>query len=411
MDLCSYFSCFSKKVIEPAIPEFMPFIATNPELVPAITSLLLPTIIPSLIPILDARPSLVPALKNALVPIITSALLQKTVYTILCDNNAMIECVSNDMLSLLKFDIDTIKHRFIGVIMSLYMSMLHKQFFIGNFNSCGAIERNKLENKLKIGHRKRPILIYDIDGKSHTVYLSILYNKCPAIPLDTLSKRFYLKFDIIDEPIELFYTRTPSDDAFKESVSKIIIICVDFIDSTAILTTTGGTLLSIDNSIKFHKAIITLIRNVYYPFIYLHEVIGDSFIIALNTDWAYTSEKICASLAINFIFDLVQNTRDFVKIRTGVSYGGLHYGTIGSTFRFFGKPINMASRLENKCQENEIVIDEECYNKLVLEMKYIDTTISIDSIIKTKFYLKGFGNTDCFIINVPMNDRFIVYNN
>jgi len=325
------------------------------------------------------------------------------------------------MLLLLKCEIDTIKGRFIGSIMSVYMSMLHKHFLIGNFNTCLALERNIIENRLKIGHRKRPILIYDIEGGSHSVGLSIVYNKCPFSsiinPFSTtsinLSKQFYLTFELIDEPLDLFYTYVPmaNDGIFTESKSNVVIICMDFIDSTETLSRIGGALLSIDNSIKFHKAIVNLIRNVYYPFIYLHEVIGDSFIIALNTDWAYTSEIFCTSLAINFIFDLVQNTRHFVEIRTGVAYGTLHYGTIGSTFRFFGKPMNMASRFENKCIVNEIIVGKDFYNKLILEMEYISTTIPKTEIIKQTLNLKGFGDTECYKINIPENGTYISYSN
>jgi hypothetical protein len=405
----------------PAIlPAFIPLIKKNPELAPVVTFALLPTILPSLIPILDAKPIFIPALTKALVPIILSTVIEKEkTYYIMCDNDGMIEDLSDDMLCLLKCDIDTIKYRFIGSIMSIYMSMMHKQFFIGNFNSCGIKERNKIENKLKIGHRKRPILIYDIEGNSHSVGLSIIYNKCPfnvfnpfSIPLETLSKRFYLIFDIIEEPLDIFYTYIPmlNDAIFKESELKVVIICIDFVDSTATLTANGGALLSIDNSIKFHKIIVKLIREVYYPFIYLHEVIGDSFIIALNTDWAYTSEKICASLAINFIFDLIKYTHHFVKIRTGLSYGILYYGTIGNTFRFFGKPINMASRLENICKVNEIILCSYIFSKLILEMEYIKTTVCIDNIHKLNFDLKGFGDTVCYKIIVPNDYKFIVYN-
>ena len=403
-------------------PALIPLIASNPTLAPAITLALLPTLMPALVPVLEKQPSLIPALTKVLVPVVISALtIKDNLYSILCDNNGLIEDATHDMLVLLHCNIDTIKGKFIGSIMSLYMSMIHKQFFIGNFNTCGAIERNKIENRLKRGHRKRPILIYDIEGNSHTVGLSILYNKCPfdtnKNPFSTtsinLSKQFYLIFDLIDEPLDLFYTYIPmvNDGIFTESKTKVVLICIDFVDSTATLISQGGALLSIDNSIKFHKAIVQLIRNVYYPFIYLHEVIGDSFIIALNIDWVYTSEVFCASLAISFIFDLVQNTKHFVEIRTGVAYGTLHYGTIGSTFRFFGKPINMASRLENKCLVNEIIICKDFYNKLILEMEYISTTIPASKIIKQTLNLKGFGDTECYKINIPENGTFISYNN
>jgi hypothetical protein len=409
-------------VINPTLaPALIPVIASNPTLVPAITLALMPTLMPALVPILEKQPSLILALTKGLVPVISALTIKDNLYSILCDNNGLIEDATHDMLVLLHCNIDTIKGKFIGSIMSLYMSMIHKQFFIGNFNTCGAIERNKIENRLKGGHRKRPILIYDIEGGSHTVGLSILYNKCPfdtnKNPFTTtsfnLSKQFYLIFDLIDEPLDLFYTYIPmaNDGVFTESKSKVVIICIDFVDSTATLISQGGSLLSIDNSIKFHKEIVQLIRNVYYPFIYLHEVIGDSFIIALNTDWAYTSEIFCASLAINFIFDLVKNTRHFVEIRTGVAYGIIHYGTIGSTFRFFGKPINMASRLENKCLVNEIIISKDFYNKLSLEMEYITTTITKTQIIKYPLNLKGFGDVDCYKINIPDSGTFISYTN
>jgi len=376
---------------------------------------------PTIVPILEKQPSLIPALTKALVPVISALTIKDNLYSILCDNNGLIEDVTHDMLVLLHCNIDTIKGKFIGSIMSLYMSMIHKQFFIDNFNTCSVLERNQIENRLKRGHRKRPILIYDIEGGSHTVGLSIIYNICPfdtnKNPFSTtsinLSKQFYLIFDLIDEPLDLFYTYIPmvNDGIFTESKSKVVLICIDFVDSTATLISQGGALLSIDNSIKFHKAIVQLIRNVYYPFIYLHEVIGDSFIIALNIDWVYTSEVFCASLAISFIFDLVHNTKHFVEIRTGVAYGTLHYGTIGSTFRFFGKPINMASRLENKCLVNEIIIGKDFYNKLNLEMEYISTTIPASKIIKQTLNLKGFGDTECYKINIPENGTFISYNN
>ena len=421
--------CLSKsRCIHPKLSQVsLPFIASNPTLSPTLAPALtkailnpantlpvLPSLLPALCPTPESNPLLIPTFTKALT-------IKEDLYSILCDNNGIIEDISIDMLSLLKCDIDTIKGKFIGNIMSLYMSMLHKQFFIGNFNTCCALERNKIENRLKRGHRKRPILIYDIEGGSHTVGLSIIYNKCPFSsiknPFSTtsinLSKQFYLIFDLMDEPLDLFYTYIPmeNDGVFTESKLKVVIICIDFIDSTTTLISNGGALISIDNSIKFHKAIVNLIRNVYYPFIYLHEVIGDSFIIALNTDWAYTSNFFCASLAISFIFDLVHNTKHFVEIRTGVAYGTLHYGTIGSTFRFFGQPINMASRLENKCLVNEIIISNDFYNKLILEMEYITTTIPKAKILHHKFNLKGFGETDCYKINIPENDTFISYNN
>ena len=161
-------------------PALLPLIASNPTLAPAITLALLPTIMPALVPALERNTSILPALTKVLTPLIINTItIKEELYSILCDNSGMIEDVSPDMLLLLKCEIDTIKGKFIGNIMSLYMSMIHKQFFINKFNTCSVLERNKLENKIKRLNYKRPILIYDIEGNSHAVGLSIIYNKCP----------------------------------------------------------------------------------------------------------------------------------------------------------------------------------------------------------------------------------------
>ena len=124
-------------------PALIPLIASNPTLAPAITLALLPTLMPALVPVLEKQPSLIPALTKVFVPLVISALtIKDNLYYILCDNNGLIEDATHDMLVLLHCNIDTIKGKFIGSIMSLYMSMIHKQFFIGNFNTCGALERN-----------------------------------------------------------------------------------------------------------------------------------------------------------------------------------------------------------------------------------------------------------------------------
>ena len=89
--------------------------------------------------------------------------------------------------------------------------------------------------------------------------------------------------------------------------------------------------------------------------------------IVLNTDWTYNTDKFCTSLALNFLFDLIQQTRDFVEIRVGVSYGRIYYGQIGNTLSFFGYPMNIASRLEHKCDVNTIAICKDFYTKLMSE--------------------------------------------
>ena len=65
----------------------------------------------------------------------------------------------------------------------------------------------------------------------------------------------------------------------------------------------------------------------------------------------------------------------------------------------------------NKCLVNEIIICKDFYNKLILCMEYISTTIPKTEIIKQSINLKGFGNTECYKIKIPENGTFISYNN
>lgn len=69
----------------------------------------------------------------------------------------------------------------------------------------------------------------------------------------------------------------------------------------------------------------------------------------------------------------------------------------------------MSARLENKCLVNEIIICKDFYNKLILEMEYISTTMPLEKILKHSLNLKGFGDTKCYKINVPQNGSFIYY--
>jgi len=316
---------------------------------------------------------------------------------IFCDKNGYIISVTESLLHKLKYSAETLEGQFIGILMSDFMAMLHRKFFISAFHTAQGVDKNKLENKLKALHSKRSLIIYDIDKNSHIVSVSITYN----------DPYFTLVVEFVKESSTLFYS-IPNEvsTTFKLNKSDSIIIKTDFIKSTELLQERGIPSL-IDISVRFHDTLTKLIRHKYYPFIYLHEVIGDSFIIVLNTDWTYNSETFCGTLAINFICDLVQSTRDFVEIRTGIGYGQIYYGALGSSFNFFGFPMNMAARLEQHCSINEINICQKFHDKLLHEF----TLLKIDKapFAKKNALLKGFGTVDYYSIPINRDTPFLVY--
>ena len=343
---------------------------------------------------------------------------KKPTYRILCSKEGLIMNVTYPLLEKLQYNFVTLNGQFIGIIMSEFMCMLHKKYYIPMFNMLEGVQRNRIENKLKNLHHRRSLIIYDIDRMAHYVQVSI-----ERLTIDSLSienegefhdpmrySDMLIQFHFINETEKLFYTQTPTEASkvFKVNKTNSVIIMVDFVHSTEFLHEKGAVSL-IDVSIRFHAAITDLIRNKYYPFIYLHETVGDSFVMALNTDWTYNTEQFCASLAINFTFDLIQTTREFIKIRIGIGYGKIHYGTIGSSFSFFGFPMNIAARLENKCKENEINICKALYDKLCGELVILKIDSYKDNIVKQKDTLKGFGDTEYYSIPVYQSEPFLVY--
>lgn len=319
-------------------------------------------------------------------------------YKIICDNQGYIKSCTKPLLNKMRFHAKTLEGQFIGILMSDFMSMLHRHFFISAFHASKGVDRNKLENKMRALHSKRSLIIYDIDKTAHIVHVSIEYK----------SPDFHTLFEFFPESEDLFYSdilHKPCS-SFKLNSSDAIIIKTDFVKSTDLLNTHGALSL-IDTSTRFYGKIQDLIRTKYYPYVYLHEVVGDSFVLVMNTDWTYNFQKLCATLAINFVFDLVQQTRDFIEIRTGIGYGQLHYGKIGQSLTFFGYPMNIAARLENKCNINEINACQTFHKKLVSELELIGITKRTCSLRRDS--LKGFGEVEYYSIPVSVDESFAIY--
>ena len=186
---------------------------------------------------------------------------------------------------------------------------------------------------------------------------------------------------------------------FKQSKNKLVIISMDFINSTENLIK-NGTLKFIENTQRFHYEIINLIKSYYYPYIYIHEIVGDSFIIILNADWTFNITRYTASLAISFIIQLYKKIEDYIDIRCGIVYDKIYYGNIDHNLRFFGEAINKSSRLQSICRDkNEIFCDESFLDKLSTEKLF--NINNVDIIVKKETHnLKGIGSTICNCIDV-----------
>jgi Adenylate and Guanylate cyclase catalytic domain len=351
---------------------------------------------------------------------------------VLCNMSGHIINMTQEFLNRIHYNKETIRGDFIGVIMSDYISYLHKHFFIPKYHTSSKYELNRLEHKLSNMSYNRPLIIYDLYKNPLLVNISI--RNCSAIEsLDQYSfvfaelpstSFFLVSFSFINANISTKpafnygYYCTGCDaaklynsisDTFKQTTNKIVVICMDFIDSTRELNTNGAFNMAHIN-MRFYESIINIIRKTYYPFVYIHEVVGDSYVITLNTDWTYNMPLFCSTLAINFLYDIIHSTKEFVDIRVGISYGTVVYGLIGNTLRFFGEPMHMASRLEHSGDKNHILFDESFYTKICSELDMLELQSRKDDIHRIEnLPLKGYGCTTCYRVHIPDSPRFVAF--
>ena len=159
---------------------------------------------------------------------------------------------------------------------------------------------------------------------------------------------------------------------------------MDFVNSTSNLMANGDKYIA-NLSLNFFNMVKNIIKQRYYPYVYIHEIVGDSFVFIINADWTYNIPELCATIAFDFIKDLITNTKFLTDIRVGCAYGDILYGYIGSQLRLFGPTINLASRIEHNSIINHILVNEEMFNKLKAEnIKF--------NYEKLSYNLKGFEN-------------------
>lgn len=200
------------------------------------------------------------------------------------------------------------------------------------------------------------------------------------------------------------HTYNKINEDFNKTKNNIIIICIDFINSTQLINKIGT-----ENCINIHKqyyfTIIKLLDNIYYNHIFIHEIIGDSFVLVMNHDNNYNIEKYCTSICLYFLYELTKLTEKFINTRIGITFDTAYCGYINNNFRIFGNGINLASRLQSSTSHNNILFCNNFYNKLKMEKELYNKLIL--NIIELE--LKGFNKKLYYKINFNQNNIFKNY--
>jgi len=298
--------------------------------------------------------------------------IDKNILIIKTDVNHLITYINDNIYNHLLYNQDEL----IGLNINILYTNLFKIIF----------------NNIKIENENNIIILLNKFNIYNYYNVNLIYKK------NNFIKYILYKTDSINN-INL-YQYIKYNDTFINSSNKLVIICIDIINSTHILIN-KGIKNTININIKFYNDIKKLITTTYLNYIFIHEIIGDMVILILNNENTFNINKYCTSICLYFIYELVNISKKYINIRIGVSYDNLYFGYINNNLRLFGKGINLAARLENKCIINNIFICKNFYNKLKEENIFNELQIN-----KIYIEFKGFNNDFYYNIDL-LNDSNI----
>ena len=168
-------------------------------------------------------------------------------------------------------------------------------------------------------------------------------------------------------------------------------------DVTCVMMDICGSTEYIHNNTDDNAAI--LMRTIFqisrkhiidmYPFVYIHELIGDCIFLIVDAPYMVRNQS-------NVAFDVsrkiqkdvdnflqVDNSEKNMYMRAGIACGPVIAGFIdGRSFRLFGLTVHTAQRLESVCPEGKITFNQTFKEKH-----------NIDDCVKHCSNLKGLGDT------------------
>ena len=253
----------------------------------------------------------------------------------LCDDNGIIQNINYNVKTKLSYSSHNMKGQFIGCIMSDFLSMLHSTHVFPAYKRASGMMRDTFDSRINQITDERPLVVFDsrrrpyfAETKIHTIYLDDISNKSHFTDKDP---QYYFILTIRlstvqKDPNYLYLAGINSLRSelvqFKETSNNVVVICIDFIQSTELLGEKGPFNLAILNK-RFYECAESLILNQFYPYVNFHEIIGDCFVFVLNADWGCKINGYCASMALNFVNQLQNITKSFIGIRAGIAFGKL----------------------------------------------------------------------------------------
>ena len=362
---------------------------------------------------------------------------------ILCDKNGLILNISQNVRRILKYRLEDVEHKFVGIFMNKLLSFLHKTFFIPKLSKTSGMPRTKMLNRLHSLTNDRPLIVYDLNENPH--YMNVEIIELNVNEIEKMFSTYDMVRDINDSQLDkeevyiiikldyckykdnigmvmnheninnlllnindnkLSYVLTNNVDispVFNHSKNSMVIINIEIMRAKEILASKGEVVL-IDINRRLYNDIIYIIKTYFYPFIYIYENTENKFILIINADWTYNIPLFCCTIGLYFVQLLFEKTLGYTGINCGFSYGKISYGLIGNKLRVFGLPLLLSSLIKEKSEYNKFAITKGFYDKLLIEFNMIDNELysELDYTHNINF-VKGVGNVEYYLVDNLLN--------
>jgi hypothetical protein len=291
-------------------------------------------------------------------------------YGITCDINGFITDVSDDVLYTLLYERDMLIGQFIGIIMSPFMSFVHSAILLPKYKTASKFERHIMHIFLNGKTVKRPLIIYNIMKKPMYVTLSVTVHKN-----SDNATTFRLVFDIVndfaDSSVYLTSALSPKlFSRFRQTKNAIVIANIEFINASKYITD-HSELKNIDVCLNFQQDVIQIIKQNFYPYIYVYENSNRGCVIVSNLCCTYNMPRFCTSLMLCFLHNLQKQVGGYASLRVGLTYEKAYIGaTPNNQICIFGKVYDSALANMTNCSEDEVCCSGEFTNKLINEKIY-----------------------------------------
>ena len=289
-----------------------------------------------------------------------------TISTIICDTNFIIQSYDDNTCDLLKCDNKVLCNKCITTLMSSFIAELHEQYF-DKLRNASVEERKRYAFHIaRSMTNASTFVVYDMDKKPIlcTIKVSLSDNLSSVVCIEKQKDNLTSIPMIFNRSVKNFH------DPFKaETYDNVVCVMMDISNSTNFTNQnhpirTAKMYYDVYSIVKYHVL-------QYYPYIYIHELLGDSIFLIVNAPFMVKNKYSCSSskIAIDISLQLQKEIDVLLKtiereekmyLRVGITQGSIAVGMFdGRNLRVFGSAINLSQRLETLCDEGSIYVSHD----------------------------------------------------